>query len=192
MCGGRLRSSSLEGIHISCTPSRQKRLCFLLGPGRMASCRRTSVSLSQEFYRYCLPWAAIDGVLRELETEATTDSQRQLCCSYIRSNWVESSVWPPANWSVFQRRIRSNNDVESWHRRLNMKDARGQLNLYLLVLLASGVSLVDYQVQLMKESTILRHQRRDSKSSVRDLGASRGRETEPAPDAPCCACPCDG
>jgi len=68
--------------------------------------------------------------------------------------------------------LSSNNDVEGWHRRLNIKAARGQLNLYLLIdLLASEASLVDYQVPLMKQSTILRHQRRNSKSATARLFA---------------------
>ena len=33
---------------------------------------------------------------------------------YIRSTWIESTVWPPANWSVFMMSVRTNNDVEGW------------------------------------------------------------------------------
>jgi len=44
--------------------------------------------------------------------------------------------------------------------------------MYLLIdLLASEASLVDYQVWLMKESTILCHQRRNSKSATARLVA---------------------
>ena len=100
-----------------------------------------------------------DGALGELEDEATTDVQQKLC-SYVRSTWVDSTVWPASSLSVFRRRIRTNNDVEGWHRRLNVKAVRGQLNLYMLIdLLAAEASLVDHEVRLLKESALIRWQR---------------------------------
>jgi len=63
-----------------------------------------------------LPWEIIESTMDELASEATTDSQRQLC-HYIRQTWIQSSVWTPANWSTFYRMVRTNNDVEGWHRR---------------------------------------------------------------------------
>ena len=117
----------------------------------------------------CLPSDEIDGMLTELEAEGTTDAQRQLC-SYVRKTWVESTVWPPASWSVYQRRIRSNNDVEGWHRRLNTKAARGQLNMYLLLdLLASESRLVDIGLRILKESTVIRRERRSSRATTARL-----------------------
>lgn len=117
----------------------------------------------------CLPWACIEGTLDELYSEATTDAQRQLC-TYIRATWINSSIWPPSCWSVFMRRIRSNNDVEGWHRRLNVKAAKGHLNMYrLFELLSAEASLVDTQLQLMKESAIIRRQRQSSRTATARL-----------------------
>ena len=87
----------------------------------------------------CLPAEDIDDALSGLERQATTTAQQQLC-QYVRSMWVESTMWPPSTWSVFQRSVRSNNDVEGWHRRLNQKASCGQLNLYLLLQLLGGDS----------------------------------------------------
>ncbi|KAL8570124.1 hypothetical protein ACOMHN_033803 [Nucella lapillus] len=93
------------------------------------------------FHSYCrqllalpyLPWEKIDGNLAELEGEATTEGQRRLC-TYIHQTWIESAVWPPSSWSCFYRSIRTNNDVEGWHRRLNSKaSSAGNLNLYLML-----------------------------------------------------------
>jgi len=84
----------------------------------------------------CLPAKDIDDALSGLERQAMTTAQQQLC-QYVRSTWVESTMWPPSTWSVFQC---SNNDVEGWHRRLNQKASCGQLNLYLLLQLLGGDS----------------------------------------------------
>jgi len=54
--------------------------------------------------------------------------------------WVESTVWPPSMWSVFRQPVRTNNDVEGWHCRLNVKANRGRLNLYQLIQLLHAES----------------------------------------------------
>ncbi|KAL8624056.1 hypothetical protein ACOMHN_019479 [Nucella lapillus] len=63
--------------------------------------------------------------------------------------------------------IRANNDVEGWHRRLNSKaSSAGNLNLYLMLqLLAEESRLVTRGCQLLKESTIIRRQRADARST---------------------------
>ena len=62
--------------------------------------------------------------------------------------------------SVFNRSIRTNNDTEGWHRRLNAKAARGQLDLYLLLqLLKDEALLAQIQLDLLKESYVTRVQR---------------------------------
>ena len=39
--------------------------------------------------------------------------------AYYRSQWIDSRVFPVAAWSVFNREVRTNNDVEGWHHRFN-------------------------------------------------------------------------
>jgi len=103
-------------------------------------------------------------MLQQLESEATTAKQRQLC-DYIRSTWIDSSMWPPSSCSVFKRSVPSNNDVEGWHRRLNHKASRGQLNMYLLLqLLGTETELLKVQLTFLKESS---HIRRQPESSCR-------------------------
>ena len=156
-------------------------MCISLGTGSLAasSAGRPTDGLQHRysFHLYCcqllalpcLPWELIGITLKDMTSEATMDAQQQLC-SYMQSTWIDSTVWPPASRSVFNRCIRSNNDVEGWHRRLNMKAARGQLNMYLLIeLLASEAVLVDLQVTLLKESTIVRRQRKASRTAFAHL-----------------------
>ncbi len=48
--------------------------------------------------------------------------------TYIQKQWIESEIFPPANWSVYQQAIRTNNDLEGWHNALNRR-AGGRSNL---------------------------------------------------------------
>ena len=41
--------------------------------------------------------------------------------AYVKRTWIDSQVWPPINWSVFDETTRTNNDVEGWHHRMNLK-----------------------------------------------------------------------
>ena len=52
------------------------------------------------------------------------------------------------------RNIRTNNDIESWHNRMNQRaSSRRQLQFYLLVkLLHSEVMLVELQVELASQA----------------------------------------
>ncbi|KAK4319879.1 hypothetical protein Pmani_009224 [Petrolisthes manimaculis] len=40
---------------------------------------------------------------------------------YVDQTWLQSPVWKTENWSVFGRSIRTNNDVEGWHHKLNRR-----------------------------------------------------------------------
>ena len=72
--------------------------------------------------------------------------------------------------SVFHRKVRTNNDVEGWHRRLNAKATKGQLNLYaLLQLLAEEAALVTVNIRLLKDACTARRQRASSRSVTQQL-----------------------
>ena len=40
---------------------------------------------------------------------------------YIQATWITSNVWSPPAWSVFGQSVRTNNDVEGYHNRLNSR-----------------------------------------------------------------------
>ncbi len=72
---------------------------------------------------------------------------------YISANWIESSVWPPEKWSVFDRKIRTNNDVEGWHHALNVNAKGKKLPMYLLIeILEKEARLVKINVSYMSIS----------------------------------------
>ena len=78
-------------------------------------------------------------------------------CQYIQETWIASvsEQWPPSAWSVFRSTIRTNNDVEGWHRALNNRACRGQLQLYVL-LLQREASLLPLQAKLVREKKLQR------------------------------------
>lgn len=56
--------------------------------------------------------------------------------SYVSKTWFNSSTWPISSWCQHHRKIRTNNDVEGWHTRLNVhcgNRRRNGLPLYLLI-----------------------------------------------------------
>lgn len=65
---------------------------------------------------------------------------------------------PPRTSSAFKRPVRTNNDVEGLHRRLNGRTHKGQLTFYLLLqLLHEEAKTVAVQVKTVKLS---RHQKK--------------------------------
>jgi hypothetical protein len=104
-------------------------------------------------------------------TQGITDSDVIAFSSYIRTTWLESNVWSVDDLSVFGLTIRTNNDVEGWHRRLNERASRGHLQLYLMIqLLYDEASYVDIQVALISEGKSLRHVRRKYSRIKCDFG----------------------
>lgn len=107
-----------------------------------------------------LPPAVISRAFEDLEQE-NVRPEVSAHLDYVRRNWIDSQVWPPSTWSVFQQPIRTNNDVEGWHRRLNSKAGHSQLNLYQLVqLLGQEATLGAVGVRLMSEAGAARVQRK--------------------------------
>jgi len=91
---------------------------------------------------------------------AAGDTRVQEHLQYVRRNWVDG-CWRPATWSVFRQPVRTNNDVEGWHHRLNAKASHGRLNVYqLLQLLHDEARLVTLAVHLLSECGTTRMQRK--------------------------------
>ena len=93
-----------------------------------------------------------------MEQEATAALTPLL--QYVGRTWIESNVWPPACWSVYFQSVRTNNDLEGWHTRLNARGRAG-MNLYMLVaLLHDESSMIPVQVLLVSEGKLRRYQRK--------------------------------
>lgn len=79
-----------------------------------------------------LPANHIRPVFESLAAKANTNKLHQLV-NYIRSTWIESTTFPIQNWSIYQHSVRTNNDVEGFHRRLNGDVGFQSLSFYKLV-----------------------------------------------------------
>jgi hypothetical protein len=53
--------------------------------------------------------------------------------NYIYNNWMQPGIWSPEAWSVFLQIIRTNNDAEGWHNKINKKGKGARLHFYKLV-----------------------------------------------------------
>ncbi len=115
-----------------------------------------------------LPYLPEEHIIPAFEKlqKKTTDPVLLQLMSYINSTWIRSTVWPPSCWTVYMSPIRTNNDVEGWHRRLNTKAARGQLQLYVLIpLLYAEAELLPLQIKLVGEKKLTRFRRRNYRTA---------------------------
>ncbi|XP_031553270.1 uncharacterized protein LOC116290391 [Actinia tenebrosa] len=79
-----------------------------------------------------LPATEIERVFNTLMQQATTRPLQDLV-EYIDNQCVSSATFPPEEWSVYSQAIRTNNDVEGWHKGLNgCASGRVHLLFYLL------------------------------------------------------------
>jgi hypothetical protein len=109
-----------------------------------------------------LPFLPANMIPREFERiKDVADGAMPQLFDYVESNWIQASLWKPAVWSGYGKAIRTNNDVEGWHRRVNHKAKKGQLPFYLMIqLLRDEASKVDLHARLVSRGKLTRYQRR--------------------------------
>ena len=84
---------------------------------------------------------------------------------YINNTWMNSSAWKIEEWTCFMRTLRTNNDVEGWHHRLNSRAGRACLHFYRLIrLLHEEALLVPIQVSLVSDGKLKRYRSKASRS----------------------------
>ena len=108
-----------------------------------------------------LPHRQISPMFLRLQAGAHTEPLQNLV-TYIRRQWIGSTVFLPKNWSVYQQAIRTNNDIEGCHNALN-GHASGQfgLSLYSLIeLLDREARLTAVTIRLVSERKLKRVQRK--------------------------------
>ena len=108
-----------------------------------------------------LPHKKIQSMFLVLRGQAQTEPLRDLA-EYVKRQWIESTVFPPKDWSVYKQPIRTNNDIEGWHNALN-RCAGGQsgLPLYLLIeLLEREARLTSITIRLVSNEKLSRIQRK--------------------------------
>jgi hypothetical protein len=84
--------------------------------------------------------------------------------NYIDNNWMQPGIWSPEAWSVFFQIIRTNNDAEGWHNKLNKKGKGAGLHFYKLVqMLFLESEFVEVEEAYLKQNQTTRHTRLDQK-----------------------------
>lgn len=116
-----------------------------------------------------LPAEHIRQVFNHYKPLAPTDPIKELY-EYMEETWIAGRTWTPFDWSVYGVAIRTNNDLEGWHTRLNHRCNRANPQFYLLVdLLVKESRLVKLQAQLVYEQKLTRTQRKATKRADSQL-----------------------
>ena len=117
---------------------------------------------AQDYMRliFALPFIPAEHIrpsFRHLAAQAT-DQLRPLI-NYVRDTWISGQFAPEA-WCVYKRSIRTNNDVEGWHNRLNLKAGHGNLPMFLIIqIIHMEATLIPLTQQLIAEDKLRKYQR---------------------------------
>ncbi|XP_060602402.1 uncharacterized protein LOC132755544 [Ruditapes philippinarum] len=121
-----------------------------------------------------LPGSDIPRAFKKLFDKVDVSSQALVdLFEYVNDQWLENSLWSAEEWSVYRQTVRTNNETEGWHRRLNSQAGRGVIPFYvLLTLLLQEAKLVNIHLQLVTEAGVGRYRRevnRNMDAKVMDL-----------------------
>ena len=106
-----------------------------------------------------IPSAHIRPLFSSLARETDDNQSLQELVHYIRSTWIEASVFKPENWSVNGLPFRTNNDVEGWHNRINKK-TKPNTPFYLLIqVLNEEARQIRTNVELLSQKKLKRRLR---------------------------------
>jgi hypothetical protein len=92
-----------------------------LGPAYRKKCSETRKICRRLMCLPFLPARKIVRVFNKLKQSAV--GKVITLCQYIYRTWISplTAKWQPKTWSVFMKAVRTNNDAEGWHNRLNQK-----------------------------------------------------------------------
>ena len=80
-----------------------------------------------------LPAEHIESVFHQLDQRARTDRVAAFM-GYVWRQWFQSSTFGVRNWNVSMTSVRTNNNLEGWHNRINSRmNSRGPVQFYLLL-----------------------------------------------------------
>lgn len=108
-----------------------------------------------------LPATKIPGVFERLRAQASSTALEDFMI-YVADQWIYNVFWCPENWSVFNQCVRTNNDIEGWHHRINRRaSGKSHIPFYSLVgLLHQEAEITSLHIRLVSEKKLKRNQRR--------------------------------
>ena len=87
---------------------------------------------------------------------------------YFERTWLKSSIWPLKSITVYHRLVRTNNDVEGYHTRLNAKSNGDHPPFYDLIEdLRKEAKYVDITMKLVSNQAVKSHRKRKTKEVQR-------------------------
>nr|XP_034331451.1 uncharacterized protein LOC105322593 [Crassostrea gigas] len=111
-----------------------------------------------------LPEAAYG--IPDIEGESQQRAPQSLV-GYIDRQWMNHSVFHPSSWTVYRQAVRTNNDVEGWHHRVNSKAGHRGCTFYKLIpLLLHEAKLV---VTRVSSENLFRDVRQSSSATQKKL-----------------------
>ena len=111
---------------------------------------------------HLLPHDKIENVF--LAKKAFAPPELRPWMQYIEKNWVKNPMWLPKVWSSFGKAIRTNNDAEGWHHRINKRGRCSNLKLSELIqLMHKEAELIPLQASLLCQGTLKRCQKTSEK-----------------------------
>ena len=125
--------------------------------------KEDSVVRKQVKQLFALPFLPQRDMLKGFEEiDMDADSRLTELLSYMRGTWFSSSVWKPANLCSYQRLVRTNNDVEGYHRLLNQRCVIDHPPIYKLleVINYSEAKLVELTAKFISSNAVGTNRRR--------------------------------
>ncbi|XP_041362011.1 uncharacterized protein LOC121377981 [Gigantopelta aegis] len=118
--------------------------------------------------------AAFDGLRRGTQVQGLVTLM-----DYVDRTWMRSSVWSVNAWSVFNQSVRTNNDVEGWHHRLNHRALGTAPPFYKLVpMLHTEARLVPLTCRFVSDRKMRRRQRKAFRNRQGKIFELWGRYTD--------------
>ncbi|XP_078330619.1 uncharacterized protein LOC144624615 [Crassostrea virginica] len=110
-----------------------------------------------------LPPEHIEPVFHQLDQRARINELATFM-GYVWRQWFQSSTFGVRNWCVFMASVRTNNDLEGWHNRINSRiNSRGPVPFYLLLQeLYKEATAIPMQARLLTEGTLERLHRKQA------------------------------
>ncbi len=80
----------------------------------------------------------------------------------MEETWIKDDArYPRAQWSVFNKAIRTNNDTEGWHTRLNTDADKIKIPMYRLInTLSEEQETADMEIKLVSAGKLKRYQKK--------------------------------
>ncbi|KAK6182207.1 hypothetical protein SNE40_009939 [Patella caerulea] len=104
-----------------------------------------------------LPKSHIRDIFHQLQGKTSNDKLIKLM-DYMERQWIDHSLFKMSSWSVFNQTIRTNNNIEGWHRRINHKAGEQQLGMYKLIdFLFGEADMLPLQAALLFEGKLRRY-----------------------------------